>query len=50
MHFETERLILREFSPDDFEAVHEYSSDYDNVKHMMFGPNTPKQTREYLEV
>ena len=50
MFLETERLILREFSPEDFDDVHEYSSDYENVKHMTFGPNTPEQTREYLEV
>lgn len=50
MFLETKRLVLREFSPEDFEDVHEYSSDYENVKHMVFGPNTPEQTREYLEV
>ncbi|MDO5435592.1 MAG: GNAT family N-acetyltransferase [Clostridia bacterium] len=49
MKTESERLILREFSPDDFDDVQEYSSDYETVKHMMFGPNTPEQTREYLE-
>lgn len=47
-HF-TPRLHLREFSPDDFEDVHDYSSDYESVRHMMFGPNTPEQTRDYLE-
>ncbi len=46
---ETERLALRDFEPSDFDDVHAYSSDYENVKHMMFGPNTPEQTREYLE-
>ena len=46
---ETERLILRDFEPEDFQDVHEYSSDYENVRHMMFGPNTPEQTRNYLE-
>lgn len=50
MFLETERLIIREFSPDDFDDVHAYSSDYENVRHMMFGPNTPEQTRAYLEV
>ena len=45
----TERLILREFSPDDFDGVHEYASDPENVKHMVFGPNTPEDTRDYLE-
>ena len=49
MEKETERLLLREFSPDDFEDVHAYSSDFETVRHMMFGPNTPEQTREYLE-
>lgn len=46
---ETERLVLREFSPEDFEDVHDYSSDFETVRHMMFGPNTPEQTRAYLE-
>lgn len=49
MRTQTERLILREFSPGDFEDVHAYSSDYETVRHMMFGPNTPEQTRDYLE-
>lgn len=47
---ETQRLILRDFEPTDFEAVHEYSSDYENVHHMVYGPNTPEQTHHYLEV
>lgn len=50
MFLETQRLRLRDFAPEDFEDVHAYSSDYENVRHMMFGPNTPEQTREYLEV
>ena len=49
MRQETERLILREFAPEDFEDVHAYASDYETVRHMMFGPNTPGQTRDYLE-
>ena len=49
MERESERLRLREFTPEDFEDVHAYSSDYETVKHMMFGPNTPEQTRDYLE-
>ena len=49
MEGKTQRLLLREFSPGDFEDVHAYSSDYETVKHMMFGPNTPQQTRDYLE-
>ena len=41
MNTRTERLLLREFCPEDFDDVHAYSSDYETVKHMMFGPNTP---------
>ena len=50
MFLETQRLRLRDFEPGDFEDVHAYSSDYENVRHMMFGPNTLEQTRDYLEV
>ena len=49
MQHETQRLLLREFTLADFDDVHAYSSDYETVRHMMFGPNTPEQTREYLE-
>ena len=49
MEKETQRLLLREFTPEDFEDVHAYASDYETIKHMAFGPNTEQQTREYLE-
>jgi RimJ/RimL family protein N-acetyltransferase len=49
MTLETERLILREFSAADFEAVHRYSSDENVVRHEPWGPNTPHETRDYLE-
>ena len=49
MEKETQRLLLREFAPTDFEDVHAYSSDYETVRHMMFGPITPEQTRACLE-
>ena len=49
LFIETERLRLRDFEISDYDDVHEYASDYENVRHMMFGPNTPEQTREYLE-
>jgi len=48
IHIETDRLILREWEPSDFEAVHEYASDPGNVKYMVWGPNTEDQTREFL--
>lgn len=50
MKKELERLTLREFSPEDFDDVHAYASDYETVKHMMFGPNTREDTEKYLNV
>ncbi|MBR4458997.1 MAG: GNAT family N-acetyltransferase [Clostridia bacterium] len=49
MRKETERLVLREFTPEDFADVHAYASDEETVHHMAFGPNTEAQTRDYLE-
>ena len=34
--FETKRLILREFSHADFEDVHGYASNLENIKYMIF--------------
>lgn len=48
IHIETERLVLREWEPTDFAAVHEYASDPENVKYMVWGPNSEEQTREFL--
>lgn len=44
----TQRLLLREWEESDFAAVHEYASDPENVKYMVWGPNTEQQTREFL--
>ncbi len=49
MEKKTERLRLREFAPEDFPDVHAYASDAETVRHMTFGPNTPEQTRDYLD-
>ena len=43
-----ERICLRAFSKKDFKAVHEYSSDPDTVKYMTFGPNTERETRQFI--
>ncbi|GGO00369.1 GNAT family N-acetyltransferase [Saccharibacillus kuerlensis] len=48
MTIETERLILRDAVPEDWAAIHEYSSDPQVVKYSMWGPNTEEQTREYI--
>ena len=45
---ESERLILRAFSPDDWEAVQSWAGNPENVRYMSFGPNTEEQTKEFL--
>ena len=45
---ETERLILREISERDFDAVHAYASDPEVVEYVPWGPNTPQDTHDCL--
>ena len=45
---QTERLLLRALTLDDFEAVHSWSSNPENIRYMAFGPNTEEETREFL--
>jgi ribosomal-protein-alanine N-acetyltransferase len=45
---ETKRLLLREFRADDEDAIHEYASDPEVVRLMMWGPNSPEATRVFL--
>lgn len=47
---ETERLILRTFSLDDFDAVHSYASVQENSIYMVWGPNTPEQTQAFIKM
>ena len=47
--FETKRLILREFSHADFEDVHAYASNLENIKYMIWGPNSEEDTIEFLD-
>ncbi|WP_410769384.1 GNAT family N-acetyltransferase [Fontibacillus sp. BL9] len=49
MYLETNRLILRDFTPEDWEQVHQYSSDDDVVKHMLWGPNSFDETKQYMK-
>ena len=46
---ETARLILRKFTQGDFDAVHSYAGDYDNLIYMPFGPNTKDETQAFLD-
>jgi RimJ/RimL family protein N-acetyltransferase len=45
---ETERLILRPLTMDDFEAVHSWGSNPANTRYMGWGPNNEEQTRRFL--
>ena len=44
----TDRLILREFNENDFAAVHAYASDIENIKYMIWGPNSEDDTVNFL--
>ena len=46
---ETERLILRKFKEDDYEAVHSYASSKDNTVYMLFGPSDETATRAFIQ-
>jgi|HubBroStandDraft_6_1064221.scaffolds.fasta_scaffold143677_2 ribosomal-protein-alanine N-acetyltransferase len=46
---ETERLLLRELRADDEPDIHEYASDPEVVRLMIWGPNTRDQTWEFLD-
>lgn len=44
----TPRLILRDFRPDDFDAIHDYGSDPEVCRYMPWGPNTLEDTAQAL--
>lgn len=46
---ETERLIIREFTQDDFDGVHRYASNPNVVRFMVWGPNTEDETRRFIQ-
>lgn len=46
--FETERLFVREFKPDDIEAVLEYSGDAENTAFMDWGPSSRESVCEFI--
>lgn len=50
MILETERLLIREFTINDFAAVHSYASDPVVVTYMIWGPNTEDETATYIEM
>lgn len=46
---QTARLILRDFLPEDFDALHHYASDQQVANMIPTDPNTPEETRLYLQ-
>jgi [ribosomal protein S5]-alanine N-acetyltransferase len=46
---ETQRLFIRELKTTDFESVHCYASDPIIVKYVVWGPNTPEATMDFLQ-
>lgn len=49
-NLETNRLVLREFIEIDIQEVHEYASDPEVSKYVPWGPNTLKQTEEFVRM
>lgn len=44
----TERLLLRDFRSDDYEAIYAYASDSEVARQMFYGPRDEADTRGYL--
>lgn len=49
MQLRTERLLLREYTTNDFDAVHAFASDQRIAKFVEWGPNTTADTKKFLE-
>ncbi len=45
----TDRLLLRDFTAGDVEAVHAYAADPQVCRYMEWGPNTLEQTHEFVD-
>ena len=48
MRIETDRLILRDFEPQDWREVQEYAGDSEAVRYRPFGPCTEEETRLHV--
>jgi RimJ/RimL family protein N-acetyltransferase len=48
MELQTDRLLLREYTMDDFAAVHSFASDVRIAEYVDWGPNTTGETLEFL--
>ncbi len=45
---ETERLVLREITEADYEAVHGYATDPEVIRYVPWGPNSEQDTHDFL--
>lgn len=45
----TKRLMLRDFKKEDWKAVHDYASDPEVVRYVDFGPNTEKESKDFIQ-
>ncbi len=43
------RIRLRDLADEDFETTHVYGSDPEVVRHMAWGPNSPQDTRGFIQ-
>jgi len=43
-----DRFTLRDFKEEDFEDVHSYSEDIDNLKYTLWGPNSKEDTIRFI--
>lgn len=49
MRLETERLLLRDFTEEDWPRVHQYASNEDAVRFMLWGPNAEEDTQAFIK-
>ncbi|WP_068774271.1 GNAT family N-acetyltransferase [Paenibacillus sp. FJAT-26967] len=49
MKIETQRLWLRDFGKEDWEAVHQYASNAEVAKYMIWGPNSEGETKAFID-
>jgi RimJ/RimL family protein N-acetyltransferase len=47
-HIETQRLRIRSFQPNDWQAVYDYTSDPDVTMYIPEGPFTPEQAKAFV--
>lgn len=48
VYLQSERLVLREWREEDFDAVRKYAADPEVVRHMVWGPDSDQDTRRFL--